>query len=66
MFLSSAIRHFGTPMMKCFDTSTLSIQDPEMELFSGLRNSLLVCLFRVLGFRGFTFHDSRTPDDEES
>jgi hypothetical protein len=52
--------------MKCFDTSNLGIWDSEMELFLGIQNSLLVCLFHVLGFRGFTFHDSGTPDDEES
>jgi hypothetical protein len=52
--------------MKCFDTSNPSIWDSEMDLFPGIQNSLLVCLFRVSGFWGFTFHDSGTPDDEES
>jgi hypothetical protein len=30
-FRVSALRHFGTPVVKCFDTSTPSIQNFEME-----------------------------------
>jgi hypothetical protein len=35
----SGFRHFDTPVVKCFKTSTPGIQDSEMELFPGLQNS---------------------------
>jgi hypothetical protein len=31
-----AFQNFGTPVVKCFNTSTLGIWDSEMELFPGL------------------------------
>jgi hypothetical protein len=30
-FRVSSLRHFGTPVVKCFDTSTPGIQNSEME-----------------------------------
>jgi hypothetical protein len=45
LFRISTIRHFDTSVVKCFDTSTPGIWDFEMELFPGLRSSLLMCLF---------------------
>jgi hypothetical protein len=61
LFLILAIRHFGTSVVKCFDTSTPGIWDSEMELFFGLRSSLLVFLFWDFGvshFSGSTFQHS--------
>jgi hypothetical protein len=36
LFNILVIRHFNTPVVKCFDTSTLGIQDSKMELFLGM------------------------------
>jgi hypothetical protein len=36
LFHILVIRHFGTSVVKCFDTSTPSLRDSEMELFFGL------------------------------
>jgi hypothetical protein len=53
LFCILTIHNFDTSMVKCFDTSTPSIQDSEMELFPGLRSSLLVCLFQDFGVSCF-------------
>jgi hypothetical protein len=64
LFRISAIRHFDTPVVKCFDTSTPGIRDSEMELFPGLRSSLLVCLFQDFGVSHFGDSTFRHSCDE--